>query len=54
MGLVVKDGIAGRDPLRGIGSEFAGIEVAVKPGEIAAGDLEPHAMPGVKDVARGP
>ena len=50
----MEDGIGGCNPLGGIGSEFAGIEVSIEAREVAAGDFEAQTMTCGKDVARGP
>lgn len=54
MGLVVKDGVRGGNPFRGVRRQFSSVEVAVEAGEVAAGDFEPQAVPRAKNIARGP
>jgi hypothetical protein len=43
----------GNNPV--LGSDFfAGVEVAIKPGEIAAGDFQTKSMPAKEHIAGGP
>ena len=54
MRCIVKNRVGGSGPFGGVGGGFAGIQVAVKAREIAAGNFQADAVAGVEDVAGGP